>query len=43
MDKKIEEIVKLWYETQHGHYKKCQEKQLEFADVMWALHEEIEK
>ena len=37
----IKEIVDLWYETQMGHYKKCQQKQLEFADMMWKLYEEI--
>ena len=36
----IKEIVDLWYETQRGHYKKCQKKQLELADIMWRLHEE---
>ena len=34
------EIVKLWYETQIGHYKKCREKQLEFSDMMWKLYEQ---
>ena len=36
----VKEIVDLWYETQRGHYKKCQEKQHELADIMWGLHEE---
>ena len=36
------EIVKLWHETQVGHYKKCREKQIEFSDIMWKLYEEIE-
>ena len=36
------EIVKLWHETQVGHYKKCREKQIEFSEVMWKLHEGIE-
>ena len=35
------EIVKLWHETQVGHYKKCREKQTEFSDIMWKLHEGI--
>ena len=35
------EIVKLWHETQVGHYKKCREKQLEFSDVMWKLYKEL--
>ena len=39
--KKIKEIVDLWYETQRGYYKKCQEKQHEFVDLMWNLHDEI--
>ena len=37
----IKEIVDLWYETQMGHYKKCQEKQFEFADMMWDLRDDI--
>ena len=37
----VKEIVDLWYETQRGYYKKCQEKQLEFADFMWSLYEEF--
>ena len=37
----IKEIVDLWYETQMGHYKKCQEKQLELTDLMWELYEEF--
>ena len=37
----IKEIVDLWYETQLGHYKKCQEKQHELADLMWSLYEEF--
>ena len=35
------EIVRLWYETQIGHYKKCREKQIEFSDIMWKLYEGI--
>ena len=37
----VKKIVDLWYETQRGYYKKCQEKQLEFADFMWSLYEEF--
>ena len=37
----VKKIVDLWYETQMGHYKKCQEKQHEFADIMWELYEEF--
>ena len=37
----IKEIVDLWYETQMGYMKKCQEKQFEFADLMWGLYEEF--
>jgi len=36
--KTIKEIVELWHETVQGHYLKCQEKQHEFADVMWELY-----
>tara|TARA_B100000287_G_C20279249_1_gene641334 strand:+ start:231 stop:380 length:150 start_codon:yes stop_codon:yes gene_type:complete len=42
MNKQLKEIVMLWHETQSGHYLKCREKQLEFADIMWDLYEEIE-
>jgi len=41
MSKQVKEIVDLWYETQMGYYKKCREKQLEFSDLMWNLHEEM--
>ena len=37
----VKEIVDLWHETQLGHYKKCQEKQFEFANVMWVLYEDF--
>ena len=37
----VEKLVDLWYETQMGHYKKCQQNQHEFADVMWSLYEEF--
>ena len=37
----VKRIVDLWYETQMGHYKKCQEKQFEFADIMWELYEDF--
>ena len=37
----VKHIVDLWYETQMGHYKKCQEKQHELADLMWNLHSEF--
>ena len=36
----VKSLVDLWYETQMGHYKKCQEKQHELADIMWRLYEE---
>ena len=41
MSKKIKDIVDLWHETVIGHYKKCQEKQFEFADIMWELYKEF--
>jgi len=37
----VKHIVDLWYETQMGHYKKCQEKQHKLADLMWGLYEEF--
>ena len=39
----VEDIVILWVETQIGCMHKCREKQSEFADMMWGLHEEINK
>jgi len=36
------EIVKLWHETQIGHYKKCREKQIKFSDIMWKLYRTID-
>ena len=38
---KIKEIVDLWHETVIGHYKKFQEKQHEFQDLMWGLYYEF--
>tara|TARA_R100000008_G_C3425167_1_gene86861 strand:- start:180 stop:326 length:147 start_codon:yes stop_codon:yes gene_type:complete len=40
-EKTVKELVDLWYETQYGHYIKCREKQLEFADIMWNLYEKF--
>ena len=37
----VEKLVDLWYETQMGHYKKCQQKQHELADIMWELYNEF--
>jgi len=37
----VKKIVDLWYETVRGNMKKCMEKQHEFSDMMWNLHEEI--
>ena len=37
----VKKLVDLWYETQMGHYKKCQEKQHELADIMWELYNEF--
>ena len=41
MNKELEKIVKLWYETQMGCMHKCFKKQHEFSDLMWGLHEKI--
>ena len=38
---RVKSLVDLWYETQMGHIKKCQEKQFEFADIMWELYEDF--
>ena len=35
-------IVTLWHETQIGPMKRCQEAQKEFAEMMWALHEDMQ-
>ena len=35
-------IVKLWHKTQMGHYKECQKAQEEFAEMMWALYEDLQ-
>ena len=37
----VEKLVDLWHETQMGYIKKCQQKQFEFADIMWELYEEF--
>ena len=43
MNKELEEIVKLWYETQMGCMHKCLKKQHEFSDVMWNLYGKLKK
>ena len=37
----IKEIVDLWHETVSGNMHKCMEKQHEFSDLMWSLHERL--
>ena len=39
----LDDIVKLWYKTQMGHYKECQKNQLYFADIMWTLYEKLKE
>ena len=39
----VEKLVELWYETQMGHYLKCQKKQHEFQDLMWGLYDEFNR
>ena len=36
----IDEIVRLWYKTQHGHIEKCRKAQSEFDNIMWKLYDE---
>ena len=39
----LDDIIRLWYKTQMGHYKKCGENQLIFADIMWKLYEKLKE
>ena len=39
----IKDIIKLWYETQHGHYLKCRKAQIHFSEVMQKLYDELNK
>ena len=39
----IDDIVRLWQKTQEGHYKKCQENQLIFANIMWTLYKNLKE
>ena len=39
----LDDIVRLWYKTQEGHYKKCRENQLIFADIMWILYDKLKE
>ena len=39
----LDDIVKLWHKTQEGHYLKCRENQLIFADIMWNLYEKLKE
>ena len=35
-------IVTLWHETQVGNIHTCREKQLEFSEMMWELHKDMQ-
>ena len=35
-------IVTLWHETQMGYLKDCEKAQAEFAEMMWALYEDMQ-
>ncbi len=37
------ELVLLWHETQMGNMYKCEERRVEFADIMWKLYEELKE
>jgi len=39
----LDDIVKLWYKTQIGHYKECQKNQFILADVMWTLYDKLKE
>ena len=39
----LDDIVRLWHKTQEGHYKKCRENQLIFADIMWTLYNKLKE
>ena len=39
----LDDIDRLWYKTQEGHYKKCRENQLIFADIMWTLYKKLKE
>jgi len=39
----LDDIVKLWYKTQRGHISECKKNQFIFSDIMWELHEKLEK
>ena len=39
----IDEILRLWHETQVGHHLKCRKAQSEFDDIMWDLCEKLEE
>ena len=35
-------IVKLWHKTQMGPMRECNKAQAEFAEMMWALYEDLQ-
>ena len=39
----LNDIVKLWYKTQEGHYLECKENQILFSEIMWKLYEKLEE
>ena len=38
----LDDIVKLWYETQYGHYIKCRNAQIKFSEIMNELYENLD-
>ena len=38
----LNDIVRLWHETQMGSMKRCNKAQEEFAEMMWELHKDMQ-
>ena len=39
----LEDILKLWHETQIGHIDECRKNQLIFSDIMWTLYKQLKE
>ena len=39
----LDDIVKLWYETQIGNMHECKKNQTIFAEIMWTLYNKLKE
>ena len=39
----LDDIVKLWHETQIGNMRECKKNQTIFAEIMWTLYNKLKE